>query len=122
MWKDHVDSVVKKCNQCEFQSNAAAVEELMKTGDKVTAEATRDTHWGTAVNLAGEAVLDQISWHGGNVMGQILMKIRNEMYGNYGQDQVENDHESRSRKRYGAGGSPGWRWGTMGRHHWGPQL
>ena len=67
------------------------MEELMKTGDKVIAEATRDTHWGIGMNLADEAVLYQTSWHGDNVMGQILMKIRNETYGNYGQDQVETD-------------------------------
>ena len=30
VWKDHADSVVKKCNQCEFQSNAAVMEKLMK--------------------------------------------------------------------------------------------
>ena len=103
VWKENVDGIVRKCNEAKFHGNPSAMEELMKTGDKVIAEATRDTYWGIGVHLGDEAVLDQSTWQGRNVMGQILMKIRGDMQADFRQDK-EDDEFAESGNEVNTGG------------------
>ena len=52
---------------------------LLKTAVKVIGEASRIKKWGTGIHISDKDALNSESWDGDNLMGAILMRIRNEL-------------------------------------------
>ena len=52
---------------------------MLRTGNGIIAEASRDTYWGSGTHITNESALDMEAWEGKNKMGEILMGIRNEI-------------------------------------------
>ena len=53
---------------------------LCNTGDGIIAEATYDKLWGTGVPLHHDNALNQNDWANVGILGEILMKIRDDNY------------------------------------------
>ena len=53
--------------------------QLLRTGNGIIAEASRDTYWGSGTHITNDSALDMEAWEGKNKMGEILMWIRNEI-------------------------------------------
>ena len=51
----------------------------MKTAVKVIGEASKNKKWGTGIHISDKDALNSKSWEGDNLMGAILMRIRNEL-------------------------------------------
>ena len=63
----------------KFMNQPGAQRELLRTGNKIIAEASCDTYWGSGPHKTNDSALDMEAWEGKNKMGEILMGIRNEM-------------------------------------------
>ena len=78
-WRQKVMSFMKKCMRQKFMNQLGAQRVLLRTGNKIIAEASRDTYWGSGTHITNESALDMEAWEGKNKMGEILMGIRNEI-------------------------------------------
>ena len=64
----------------KFAQNTRLAQILLNTGDKLLGEANGyDTVYGTGVRLTDPNTLRHTDWKGSNLMGQILMKIRQDL-------------------------------------------
>ena len=61
----------------KFSQNAHLLKGLLNTGNKTLAEATRDTWWGIGKTMSDPTAFED--WSGENIMGNILMKVRDEL-------------------------------------------
>jgi ribA/ribD-fused uncharacterized protein len=53
---------------------------LLATGDKILVEGSpHDKIWGVGLNFNGEEILDEENWNGLNLLGKVLMKVRDDM-------------------------------------------
>ena len=76
-WRQKVLSFMKKCMRQKFLNQPGAQRALLRTGNEIIAEASRDTYWGLGTHITSDSALDMESWEGKNEMGEILMGIRN---------------------------------------------
>jgi len=50
---------------------------LLATGEKMIAEASPvDLVWGIGLSVDDDAILDEVNWTGNNLLGKVLMSIR----------------------------------------------
>ncbi|KAK2157481.1 hypothetical protein LSH36_190g01007, partial [Paralvinella palmiformis] len=63
----------------KFRQNLKLLSYLVATGDKVLVKASTDRFCGTGHCLENSNVHDQKMWSGKNVMGDTLMRVRNEL-------------------------------------------
>ncbi len=63
-------------------------EELLATGSKTLAEATRDTHWGVCIHSMDGGVPSSLDWSGQNKIAQLLMEKRGRFLVNQRVDQM----------------------------------
>ena len=64
----------------KFQQNSALKMLLMATGDTTIDEASpSDSTWGIGLSLKDSAAKDQTKWTGENLLGKILMSVRNSL-------------------------------------------
>lgn len=75
-WKKYRDSVVRRPNEVKYSTHEEARKELLETGTRKLGEATWDKHWGIGMPIHDDDALSSDSWDGENVMGEILMEIR----------------------------------------------
>ena len=61
---------------CKFQQNPALMNLLISTGEGILAEASYNKLWGTGVPLHHDNALNQEDWANVGILGEILMKIR----------------------------------------------
>ena len=52
---------------------------LIETGNREIGEASLDPKWGIGLSLSNPDTMAREKWTGDNLMGKILMKIRNEL-------------------------------------------
>ena len=88
-WKQHMSSVMKHGIYEKFSQNKDAKKALFETGNKVLAEASRDTYWGCGTHITDESVLIKDKWEGKNHMGRLLMEIREELVYDSESDEAE---------------------------------
>ena len=62
----------------KFEQNPTLMNLLLNTGDGIIAEATYDKLWGTGVPLHHNNALKQQDWANIGILGEILMKIRDD--------------------------------------------
>ena len=81
---DHVEwcrVARSKCEpgiRCKFQQNPTLMNLLLNTGEGIIAEATYDKLWGMGVPLHHNNALKQQDWANIGILGEILMKIRDD--------------------------------------------
>ena len=73
----------------KFTDNIDARNHLLGTGNTLIAEASPDQYWGTGVHLSKVNSLNVNNWSGDNVLGQILMKVRDELHKMSSQEVLE---------------------------------
>lgn len=66
--------------KAKFSGNPYLLKYLLSTGDKVLVEASPfDTIWGVGLDLLSDDVSDESKWRGQNLLGKVLMKVREEL-------------------------------------------
>lgn len=67
-------------NKIKYQLNPGLAKELLKTGTKTLVEANpRDTIWAVGLHAHSREILDSSKWKGLNLLGKLLMEIRDEL-------------------------------------------
>lgn len=77
-WRQIRMKVMEDGCMAKFTQNQKAKETLLATGDKILVECTpNDRVWGNGLHLSDKRALCPKKWRGTNLMGQVLMKVRN---------------------------------------------
>ena len=80
VWDLHKNEIVTKGNYAKFSQNAGLRKKLLATGDMILAEANpKDIIWGIGLAEDDPDVQDQEKWRGPNNLGEILMKVRDQL-------------------------------------------
>lgn len=99
VWNKEKEHIVRKGNTKKFLQNSALRSFLLSTGDKVLVEASpTDRVWGIGLGKNNPDALDPQKWRGQNLLGFILMAVRNEMaildmYGEFDEEEDTEDME-----------------------------
>ena len=78
-WIKEAERVAHEACLAKFSQNRDLWKVLCDTGNKTLAEASRDAMWGVGVHLTSQHILDRGSWLGNNLLGKVLMRIRQEL-------------------------------------------
>lgn len=79
-WSGHRYQLVYQGVLEKFRQNEQLAESLLETGDAILAEcAVRDTIWGIGLSMKDERRKDMLEWKGQNLLGEILMQVREEL-------------------------------------------
>lgn len=79
-WNNCKEEVVYHANLAKFTQNPVLKDLLLSTGHKVLAEASPyDKIWGIGLEAANPDSADPTKWKGDNLLGKILMRIREEL-------------------------------------------
>lgn len=99
VWDKRKENIVSNGNFEKFMQNSALRSFLLSTGDKVLVEASpTDRVWGIGLGKNNPDALDPKKWRGQNLLGFILMAVRNEMaildmYGEFDEEEDTEDME-----------------------------
>lgn len=99
VWDKRKENIVRNGNFEKFMQNSALRSFLLSTGDKVLVEASpTDRVWGIGLRKNNPDALDPKKWRGQNLLGFILMAVRNEMaildmYGEFDEEEDTEDME-----------------------------
>lgn len=99
VWDKKKEDIVRNGNFEKFMQNDALRNFLLSTGDKVLVEASpTDRVWGIGLGKNNPDALDPKKWRGQNLLGFILMAVRNEMaildmYGEFDEEEDTEDME-----------------------------
>jgi ribA/ribD-fused uncharacterized protein len=64
----------------KFQSDNKLKQQLLDTGDKILVEGTPfDPIWGVMIKWDDDRILDEKNWKGQNLLGKVLMRVRNDI-------------------------------------------
>lgn len=64
----------------KFTSSLELQEKLLDTGNKILVEGTPfDPIWGVMVHWKDDRILDQRNWKGQNLLGKVLMRVRQDL-------------------------------------------
>lgn len=81
-WNAVKYDIVKTGNRAKFQQNPDLKELLLSTGNSIMAEASpEDRVWGIEMDAQTAARTDPSQWPGENLLGKILMELREEFGG-----------------------------------------
>ena len=75
-WMPEGRKVLLKANTAKYEQHVNARQALLATGTDILGEASPDLNWGIGYRLNHKAALDKDKWTGKNVMGEILMQVR----------------------------------------------
>ena len=77
MWDDISFQIMYNVNKPKWELWKAA---LLKTGDKILVEASPfDKIWGIGLGSNDPRIMDKDQWQGQNRLGDVLMKLRNDL-------------------------------------------
>ena len=80
LWKKTRFTVVKRGIRAKFSQNPQMMEVLLATGNAILAECSpRDKDWGILLSTSDPEVQDITKWRGENLLGQVLMEVREEL-------------------------------------------
>ena len=80
LWKKTRFVVVKRGIRAKFSQNPQMMEVLLATGNAILAECSpRDKDWGILLSTSDPEVQDITKWKGENLLGQVLMEVREEL-------------------------------------------
>jgi ribA/ribD-fused uncharacterized protein len=79
-WDTHKIAIVTAGNLAKFGQNTGLRRRLLDTGGAILAEANaKDFIWGIGLAEDDPAALDPANWEGQNLLGEILMAVREEL-------------------------------------------
>lgn len=77
IWDKNKLGIVWYGNFLKFSQHEDLKKRLVETGDKILAEASPyDLIWGIGFRASDELALDSKNWKGQNLLGQVLMSVR----------------------------------------------
>jgi len=77
IWADQRFDIMVEGLSCKFRENKLIRNKLILTGKKILVEANPyDTIWGVGLSEDDDAILDEKNWRGQNLLGKVLMKVR----------------------------------------------
>jgi ribA/ribD-fused uncharacterized protein len=80
-WSKLRDYYMYLAVKAKFESSNELMLKLMNTGDKILVEASlTDKLWGIGIDENDDTILDENNWQGLNLLGIVLMKVRNEFF------------------------------------------
>ena len=80
IWSKTREKVVFDGLMAKFSQNSDLKKQLLDTGDSVLAEcAVKDLIWGIGLSMKDPDRFDMVKWRGKNLLGYILMKVREEL-------------------------------------------
>lgn len=79
-WSKVCYEVMYKINYEKYFQNTRLKNILLNTGDKILVETNfRDTRWAIGLPAEDDRVLDESQWQGENLLGKVLMQVRQEL-------------------------------------------
>ena len=79
VWDKKKNEIMEKGVRTKFVQHPTLRKQLLETGDKLIGEANpRDTYWGIGTSMNLEKAKIPSKWRGKNMMGKLLMKLRDE--------------------------------------------
>lgn len=79
-WEEKAEVWATEGIRAKFQQNENLAKALCNTGNRQLGEASRNLRWGVGMDLNNQDVLDCTKWPAAsNLLGRILMKIREEI-------------------------------------------
>ena len=80
LWDKTKYAIVKRGIRAKFLQNTDITEILLSTNNAVLAECARnDEQWGIGIDINDDIRFDTSNWKGTNLLGRILMEIRQEL-------------------------------------------
>ncbi len=80
LWNKTCKTIVKRGVKAKFLQNPTLLQELLDTGNKLIAECSPyDKKWGIGIDINDPSKYDVTKWKGANLLGRILMEIREEL-------------------------------------------
>ena len=80
VWNNVMEQVMEEGLHAKFTQNAALKKKLLSTRGKLIGEAAPvDKVWGTGCKLCSKDVLKSNLWQGKNLLGKLLMKVRDSL-------------------------------------------
>lgn len=80
LWDKISYTIVKRGIRAKFLQNKDICKVLIDTGNKLLAEASsKDLKWGIGISINDNSCYDTKFWHGKNLLGEILMEVRDEL-------------------------------------------
>lgn len=80
LWDKTKHAIVKRGIRAKFMQNPMLAQKLLDTGSTLLAECSKtDTQWGIGVGISDKNRFDTTKWNGQNLLGRILMEIRQEL-------------------------------------------
>ena len=76
-WCENAEGLCEAGITAKFVQNPIILKLLISTGNKCLVECAYDKLWGNGIPLHDENCFDTECWSGENLLGNILMKIRN---------------------------------------------
>ena len=80
-WLPEAEKTLYLANVAKYTQNTTARDALINTGQNIIGEATYSKTWGIGASLHDPRSFADSKWSGKNVMGQMLMKIRDDVIG-----------------------------------------
>ena len=78
-WEQEAKKIATEACMNKFSQNLELLDILLKTGNKKIGEASKDPLWGIGKALHDEDVLDSTNWPGENILGNVLMYVREQL-------------------------------------------
>ena len=79
-WSEVCYEIMYKINYEKYSQNTRLKNILLNTRDKILVETNfRDTRWGIGLSADNDRVLDESQWQGENLLGKVLMEVRQEL-------------------------------------------
>ncbi|KAI6217670.1 NADAR family protein [Aphelenchoides fujianensis] len=86
-WLKIQEGIMEKACLVKFHQNPTLRAELFATGDAVLVEASpSDRCWGVGLSIEDERIADPTQWRGGNLLGRIMMSVRDRLLVQYPQE------------------------------------
>ena len=80
LWDKTCKTIVKRGVRAKFLQNRELLGVLLDTGNKVLAECSPfDKKWGIGIDINDPDRFDVSKWNGSNLLGRILMEVRDEL-------------------------------------------
>ena len=77
VWQLVAPQIMENVVMMKFKQNLKARQKLLGTGNAILVEATEfDCFWGSGLNILDDSHADVTQWRGTNVLGKILMTVR----------------------------------------------
>jgi len=79
-WSKVRENMMYKAISLKFASSLELQEKLLDTGNKILVEGTPfDPIWGVMIHWKDDAILDERNWKGQNMLGKVLMRVRQDL-------------------------------------------